>query len=70
MIDQWETFAVCRGLLGSLSTSEVDVMRHCMAGRSYIDMAERLGRSRTAVDNALQRIKHKAGLQVTACHDA
>lgn len=42
-----------------LSALEVEVLDLFVAGFSYLEIAQRLGRGTKAIDNALQRIKHK-----------
>jgi RNA polymerase sporulation-specific sigma factor len=44
-----------------LSELEVRVLRLYVAGRSYVDIAEEVGRHAKSVDNAVQRIKRKLG---------
>ncbi len=46
-------------LAGALSPLEAQVLELHVQGLSYAAIAERLGRSEKAVDNALQRIKRK-----------
>lgn len=67
VISAWETASICDGLLHSLSPFEVDVLRLHLAGESYQQIATTLGRGVKAVDNALQRIKRKAMLQIEYC---
>lgn len=42
-----------------LSPLEKEVLRYYMNGLSYVEIAERLGRSAKSVDNALQRVRTK-----------
>lgn len=46
-------------LAETLSELEVDVLTRYVAGASYETIAAELGRHVKAVDNALQRVKHK-----------
>ena len=53
-------------LLSSLSPLERSVLTLYLEGRSYVEIAESLNRSVKAIDNALQRIKHKLEKQLSA----
>lgn len=53
-------------LLSSLSPLERSVLTLYLEGRSYVEIAESLSRSVKAIDNALQRIKHKLEKQLSA----
>jgi RNA polymerase sporulation-specific sigma factor len=44
-----------------LSELEMEVLRLYVAGRSYVEIAEHVGRHAKSVDNAVQRIKRKLG---------
>jgi RNA polymerase sporulation-specific sigma factor len=58
-----ERYRAMRRRLGVvLSGFEVEVLAHYVDGRSYQEIAERLGRHAKAIDNALQRIKRKLEL--------
>jgi RNA polymerase sporulation-specific sigma factor len=58
-----ERYRAMRRRLGEvLSGFEVEVLAHYVDGRSYHEIAERLGRQAKAIDNALQRIKRKLEL--------
>lgn len=46
---------------GELSELEMEVLRLYVAGRSYVEIAEHVGRHAKSVDNAVQRIKRKLG---------
>ena len=52
-------------LLASLSPLERSVLILYLEGRSYVEIAESLNRSVKAIDNALQRIKHKLEKQLS-----
>ena len=54
-----EAAAVGRRLASVLSGFEVDVLRLFVAGQSYQEIGNLLGRQVKSVDNALQRIKRK-----------
>lgn len=64
VVSAWETEFIRRGLVESLSSFETAVLRLYMDGRSYQDIAERLGRHAKSVDNALQRVKRKTEAQM------
>lgn len=57
-----------RSLIGclseELSSLESAVLAMYMEGRSYDEIAERLGRDQKAVDNALQRVKRKVAIHL------
>lgn len=67
VIDAWETATIKEGFTGALSGFESDVLRLYVAGSSYNEIADRLGRHSKAVDNALQRVKRKVELQIQRC---
>ncbi len=46
-------------IIGSLSKLECQVLLYYIKGESYVDIAERLGKTPKAIDNALQRIRRK-----------
>ncbi|HWR22167.1 MAG TPA: RNA polymerase sporulation sigma factor SigH [Feifaniaceae bacterium] len=52
-------------LLSSLSPLERAVLTLYLEGRSYVEIAEQLGRSLKAIDNALQRVRHKLEKQLS-----
>jgi RNA polymerase sporulation-specific sigma factor len=55
-----ERMAALRGAMSELlSGLEVDVLRLFVAGKSYQEIGEELGRHVKSIDNALQRIKRK-----------
>ena len=64
VISAWETEFIRRGVVESLSSFETQVLRLYMDGRSYQEIAERLGRHAKSVDNALQRVKRKTEAQI------
>jgi RNA polymerase sporulation-specific sigma factor len=60
MIVAVERILEMRAALGErLSALEVDVLSRYVAGHSYQDIGEELGRQTKAIDNAIQRIKRK-----------
>jgi RNA polymerase sporulation-specific sigma factor len=67
VIDAWETATIKEGFTGALSGFESDVLRLYVAGSSYNEIADQLGRHSKAVDNALQRVKRKVELQIQRC---
>lgn len=67
VIAAWETEAIRRGFMRVLSPFECEVLRLHIEGKSYQEVAARLGRRVKAVDNALQRIKRKVELQIAHC---
>lgn len=52
---------LAEAMAADLSSLELDVLRLYVAGRSYVEIAERVGRHAKSVDNAVQRIKRKLG---------
>ena len=48
-----------RSMSELLSTLEIEVLRLYVAGRSYQEIGDQLGRHTKSIDNALQRIKRK-----------
>lgn len=58
-----------RSMQALLSTLEVEVLRLYVAGRSYQEIGEQLGRHTKSIDNALQRIKRKLDGQLDADED-
>lgn len=67
VIGAWETDFIRTGVVEALSGFESDVLRLYTDGRSYQEIAERLGRHTKAVDNALQRVKRKMEAQIQRC---
>jgi len=67
VIASWETTSIRDGFLQGLSPLETEVLRLYVDGKSYQEVAERLGRGVKSVDNALQRIKRKMELQIEIC---
>jgi RNA polymerase sporulation-specific sigma factor len=53
--------ALARSVAADLSELETRVLRLYVAGRSYVEIAEEVGRHAKSVDNAVQRIKRKLG---------
>ena len=58
-----------RSMEALLSTLEVEVLRLYVAGRSYQEIGEQLGRHTKSIDNALQRIKRKLDGQLDSDDD-
>jgi RNA polymerase sporulation-specific sigma factor len=48
-------------MVAELSELELEVLRLYVAGRSYVEIADHVGRHAKSVDNAVQRIKRKLG---------
>ena len=67
IIGAWETDFIRNGIVESLSGFETEVLRLYTSGKSYQEIADRLGRHTKAVDNALQRIKRKMETQIQLC---
>lgn len=57
--EQVETLAVA--MTTELSDLEVEVLHLYVGGRSYVEIADQVGRRAKSVDNAVQRIKRKLG---------
>jgi RNA polymerase sporulation-specific sigma factor len=68
VIGAWETDFIRAGMVEALSPFEADVLRLYTGGKSYQDIADRLGRHTKAVDNALQRVKRKMETQIRRCN--
>jgi len=67
VVAAWESDFIRSGMAESMSSLESKVLAlHC-DGRSYREIAERLGCHTKTVDNALQRAKRKAESQVLLC---
>jgi RNA polymerase sporulation-specific sigma factor len=67
MIVSVERVAAIKGSVhGLLSELEVDVLRLHVAGQSYVEIGDQLGRHVKSIDNALQRIKRKLDAHFTA----
>ncbi|MGH9156083.1 MAG: RNA polymerase sporulation sigma factor SigH [Acidimicrobiales bacterium] len=58
--------ALRRALVELLSALEVEVLRLHVAGKSYHEIGEELGRHVKSIDNALQRIKRKLDTHLQA----
>ncbi len=67
VISAWEGDFIRKGFREALSGFEAQVLRLYVEGRSYQEIAERLGRHSKSVDNALQRIKRKMEVQIDRC---
>ncbi len=67
VVAAWESASIRRGFMEALSPFETDVLRLYVDGRSYHEIAGRLGRGVKSVDNALQRIKRKMEVQIRRC---
>jgi RNA polymerase sporulation-specific sigma factor len=67
VISAWEATTIRDGFTGALSGFESDVLVLYVDGKSYSEIAERLGRHPKAVDNALQRVKRKVEIQIRRC---
>ena len=60
MIIDREDLSVIEGKIGQmLSDLEKDVLVRYMEGKSYVEIADEMGRHVKSIDNALQRIKRK-----------
>jgi len=68
VISAWETDFIRTGMADSLSSFESEVLKLYTNGRSYMEIADQLGRHTKAVDNALQRVKRKMETQVRRCN--
>lgn len=67
VIGAWETDYIRHGVVDALSGFETDVLRLYTGGKSYQEIAVKLGRHTKAVDNALQRVKRKMETQIQRC---
>lgn len=67
IVGAWETEFIRSGVVEALSDFETQVLRLYTGGKSYQEIADRLGRHTKAVDNALQRIKRKMETQIQRC---
>jgi RNA polymerase sporulation-specific sigma factor len=67
VISAWEAASIKAGFTDALSSFESDVLILYVDGKSYSEIAERLGRHPKAVDNALQRVKRKVEIQIRRC---
>ena len=65
VISAWEAASIRDGFTEALSTFESDVLGLYVDGKSYNEIADRLGRHPKAVDNALQRVKRKTEAQIS-----
>lgn len=52
---------LAEAMVAELSELELEVLRLYVAGRSYVEIADHVGRHAKSVDNAVQRIKRKLG---------
>jgi len=52
---------LAEAVAADLSRLELEVLRLYLAGRSYVEIADHVGRHAKSVDNAVQRIKRKLG---------
>lgn len=52
---------LAEAMAADLSDLEMEVLRLYVAGRSYVEIADEVGRHAKSVDNAVQRIKRKLG---------
>lgn len=52
---------LAEAMTSDLSELEMEVLRLYVAGRSYVEIADHVGRHAKSVDNAVQRIKRKLG---------
>ena len=52
---------LAEAMASDLSELEMEVLRLYVAGRSYVEIADHVGRHAKSVDNAVQRIKRKLG---------
>lgn len=53
-------------LRGQLSGLETDILKYYLRGYSYAEIAEQVGRSSKAVDNAVQRIRRKVARYISS----
>jgi RNA polymerase sporulation-specific sigma factor len=67
VISAWEASSIKEGFTDALSSFESDVLILYVDGKSYSEIADRLGRHPKAVDNALQRVKRKVEIQIRRC---
>lgn len=67
VISAWEAATIKEGFTDALSSFEADVLTLYVEGKSYTEIADRLGRHAKAVDNALQRVKRKVEIQIRRC---
>jgi RNA polymerase sporulation-specific sigma factor len=67
VVSAWETDFIRSGVAEALSPFEARVLNLYTNGKSYVEIADRLGRHTKAVDNALQRIKRKLETQIGRC---
>lgn len=66
-----ERMATMRDAMASvLSGLEVDVLNLYVAGRSYQEIGDQLGRHVKSIDNALQRVKRKLDIHLTSAAEA
>jgi RNA polymerase sporulation-specific sigma factor len=67
VVAAWETDFIRSGVTEALSSFEAKVLTLYTNGRSYLEIADELGRHTKAVDNALQRVKRKMETQIGRC---
>lgn len=67
VVAAWEADQIRTGMVEALSGFEAQVLRLYIDGRSYQEIADQLGRTTKAVDNALQRVKRKTEAQIERC---
>jgi RNA polymerase sigma factor, sigma-70 family len=65
-IEQETMQNMCRKLMESLSKMERDVLTDYLEGMDYQAIAEKMGKTPKAIDNALQRIRRKVKDQLAA----
>lgn len=61
LVGDEQVAALAAAMDAELSELETDVLRLYVAGRSYAEIADAVGRHAKAIDNAVQRIKRKLG---------
>ncbi len=64
LVGDEQVAVLARSMSADLSELEMQVLRLYVAGRSYLDIADQIGRQAKAVDNAVQRIKRKLGCRL------
>lgn len=65
-LDREAELHILRGLESELTELELSVLRLYISGQTYAQIAEKIGRSTKAVDNALTRIKKKVAKLIRA----
>ena len=61
LVGDEQVAVLARSMAEDLSELEMQVLRLYVAGRSYVEIADAVGRHAKSVDNAVQRIKRKLG---------